>query len=135
MTIPFQGGCSCGAVRYKCNAEPYTVFFCHCLDCQKNTGAPFSVDVIVPIDAVEITGELKGYKTTTDSNNEVTRKYCSKCGAPVLNQPHSFPDIIALKVSSLDDSSWIQPQAHLWTIRKQPWLKINDDLPKYERNM
>jgi hypothetical protein len=135
MTIPFQGGCSCGAVRYKCSAEPYTAFFCHCLDCQKNTGAPFSVDVIVPIDAVEITGELKGYKTTTDSNDEVTRKFCSKCGTPVLNQPHSFPDIIALKVSSLDDPGWIQPQAHLWTIRKQPWLRLGDDLPKYERNM
>ena len=135
MTIPFQGGCSCGAVRYECNSEPHITFFCHCLDCQKNTGAPFSVDVIVPVDSVKITGELKGYKTATDSNDEVTRKFCSECGTPVLNQPHSFPEIIALKVSSIDDPSWVQPQAHLWTMRKQPWLKLNDDLPQYERNM
>jgi hypothetical protein len=91
--------------------------------------------VIVPVDSVKITGELKGYKTTTDSNDEVTRKFCSECGTPVLNKPHSFPEIIALKVSSIDDPSWVQPQAHLWTMRKQPWLKLNDDLPQYERNM
>ena len=135
MSVPFQGGCSCGAIRYKCNAEPYMAFICHCLDCQKNTGAPFSLDVIVPIEALEVLGNLSGYQTVTDTNDEVTRKFCSECGSPILNQPHSHPNIVALKVSSLDDSSWIQPQAHIWTIRKQPWLKLNDDLPQYERNM
>ena len=135
MNVPFQGGCSCGAIRYTCREEPYTAFICHCLDCQKNTGAPFSLDVIVPIEALEVIGNLEGYKTVTDTNDEVTRKFCKECGSPILNQPHNHPNVVALKVSSLDDPSWIQPQAHLWIIRKQPWLKLNDDLPKHERNM
>ena len=132
MTKPFQGGCRCGAVRYKCSAKPFAVFFCHCQDCQKNTGAPFSVDVIVPKNSVTIDGKLKGYDT---AKGKVTRFFCSECGSPLLNEPHSHPDILALKVSSLDDPSWVEPQAHIWTIRKQPWVKINDTLPQYERDM
>ena len=135
MSIPFYGGCRCGAVRYECSAEPYTVFFCHCLDCQKSTGGAFSVDVIVPRDSVIITGNMTSFKSTNDTNDEVTRKLCSECGSPVLNELHSHPTILALKASSLDDPSWLKPQAHVWTIRKQPWVKINDDLPQYERNM
>ena len=135
MPIPFQGGCLCGAVRYECTAVPYTAFYCHCLDCQKNTGAPFSVDVIVPIEAVTISGDIKGYETKTGSNDTVTRKFCGTCGSPILNQPHSYPNILALKVSSLDNPEWIKPAAHVWTISKQPWLELGDGLPEYERNM
>ena len=35
------GGCQCGAVRYRLEAEPTGVNVCHCRMCQKASGGPF----------------------------------------------------------------------------------------------
>lgn len=133
--MQFQGGCRCGAIHYQCDAEPFITFYSHCLDCQKSTGAPFSVDVIVAKDAVSITSQPASYTATTNTNDSVKRYFSTECGAPVFNKPRRFPDIIALKASSLDEPGWLKPEAQLWTSRKQPWLVINDGLPQYEGNM
>ena len=51
------GGCLCGSVRYRSEAEPTLVAVCHCVTCQKYTGSAFSLNVGVPSDSVTITGE------------------------------------------------------------------------------
>lgn len=135
MQIPFEGGCNCGRVRYIANAEPYSVVFCHCLECQKNTGAPFSVEVIMPKPAVSVSGAMLEYASVADNQGTVVHLFCKTCGSPVLNQPLMYPDVISLKASSLDEPAHLQPRAHIWTIRKQPWLHLNDELPQYERDM
>lgn len=135
MSTTIQGGCHCGALRYQCSAEPLAVFYCHCKDCQKMTGAPFAVEVVVPAKAVSISGEIKSYLTQTNGETGVWRKQCAHCGSPVLSQPQSYPDIVSLRSSSLDDASWLQPTAHVWTSSKQPWLQIGDNLPQFERDM
>jgi hypothetical protein len=48
MTIPFTGGCACGAIRYECSAEPIMMFKCHCRDCQQVTGGGFVAGLLVP---------------------------------------------------------------------------------------
>lgn len=45
MSIPFEGGCHCGAVRYVVSEDPITIINCHCGDCQKIAGAPFITGV------------------------------------------------------------------------------------------
>ena len=39
-TYPSQGGCLCGAVRYRISAEPIDAGDRHCRMCQRSTGAP-----------------------------------------------------------------------------------------------
>jgi hypothetical protein len=51
MKIPFSGGCSCGAIRYECSAEPIMTFKCHCRDCQRVTGGGFVAGFLVPTSA------------------------------------------------------------------------------------
>jgi hypothetical protein len=42
MSTNFTGGCACGAIRYEVSAEPIVMFNCHCRDCQKTTGGPYT---------------------------------------------------------------------------------------------
>lgn len=64
MKIPFTGGCMCGAVRYECSAEPVFMGNCHCRNCQRVTGTAFAAVILVPRNAVTITGDVKYYETT-----------------------------------------------------------------------
>ena len=58
MTIPFYGGCACGAIRYECTAEPLEMFCCHCRDCQQASGGPYSPAVLVPSTAFKLDTRL-----------------------------------------------------------------------------
>ncbi|PYK62656.1 MAG: aldehyde-activating protein, partial [Verrucomicrobia bacterium] len=48
MPTKFTGGCTCGAIRYECTAEPIVMFNCHCRDCQRGSGGPYTGVVYVP---------------------------------------------------------------------------------------
>src|SRR2546428_526017 len=61
MTAPLTGGCTCGAVRYECTAEPVMAFNCHCRDCQRATGGAYVPAVVVPRNALRVTGEVKDF--------------------------------------------------------------------------
>lgn len=63
MSTNFTGGCACGAIRYEVSAEPIVMFNCHCRDCQKTTGGPYTPVMYVPASAFKITkGTPKYYK-------------------------------------------------------------------------
>ncbi len=131
MTKTFSGGCSCGEVRYTCDAEPLATIICHCNDCQHATGGPFGVVLFVPRDALSLQGELGSQEVTGNTGNQVKRKYCRACGSPIIGETQSLPKWFGISVGSLDDSSWVQPQAHCWVSRKQSWVVINDGLPQF----
>ncbi len=133
MSGQYEGGCHCGAVRYTCTKEPEVTFYCHCHDCQRTTGSPFSMELMIDRPSFEIHGPLESYVVTGDSGKPVTRCFCSACGSGIYLDCEADPEHIFLKVGSLDDASWVTPQAHIYTGAKQPWVRIDDGLPQYEK--
>ena len=133
MSKQYEGGCHCGAVRYKCTGEPELTFFCHCHDCQRTTGSTFSMEMMVDDQFFEIKGSLGSYVVTGDSGKPVTRWFCSICASGIYLEGEADPGYVFLKVGSLDDASWVTPEMHIYTAAKQPWLKIDDDLPQYKK--
>ena len=134
MEIQLQGGCLCGAVRYTLTRAPNYVYFCHCRDCQLESGSPFVTDMNVDRDAVQIVGELTRYARTGDSGKPIHRHFCSRCGTTLYTEFEVDPEHVSIKACSLDDPSGLTPDRHLFTIRKQPWLKLADNLTCYERD-
>jgi hypothetical protein len=134
MTVPFTGGCACGAVRYECSAEPLLVVNCHCRDCQQSGGAPFATVLMVPKAAVTLKGEAKYHQVKADSGNVSTRGFCPTCGSPLFGQPSGMPiELIGLRAASLDDSSWVRPTMDMYTASAQPWDYMNPGLPKFPK--
>ena len=54
MKVPAEGGCSCGAVRYRLTSEPLFTHCCHCLNCQRQTGSAFVINLLIEADRVEL---------------------------------------------------------------------------------
>lgn len=131
---PFEGGCVCGAIRYRVDAEPVVVAHCHCRDCQRTSGGRMSTIVIVPKAAYKL---LKGrpgrYDFVADSGNKVAREFCSDCGAPLFTDLQGMPDLWVVKAASLDDPRWLQPAMHIWAASRQPWDAL-DELPQFPGN-
>lgn len=120
---PITGRCLCGGVTYSADAEPVVQAVCHCADCQRQTGNPFSVIVGVPLGALQVQGStLSSFSTTGEDHGEETRRsFCSACGSPVFSIAAVAPELAFIKAGSLDDASWLQPSVEAWTSSAQPW--------------
>lgn len=130
-----QGGCLCGKVTYKSGAEPAMTAVCHCTDCQKQSGSALSIVFAVPTDAIEFSGDMTLFKTDgKETGQAVNRYFCNACGSPLYSDPEVMPGMIFIKAGTLDDTSWLQPELHMWCETAQPWVKIDDALPTFPRN-
>jgi hypothetical protein len=130
-----DGSCLCGKVTYSCAVEPVAQAVCHCRDCQRQTGTSFSIIVGVPRDALQIDGDLASYTTVgEDTGKEVSRRFCPECGSPVMSVGEAWPEVAFIKAGTLHDTSWLEPQLHVWTDSAQPWVPLESlEAPKTPR--
>jgi hypothetical protein len=132
METILRGGCMCGAVRYECTGDTEAASYCHCDDCKKATGGPYTVGVLVKaVDLRIISGRVKGYTSIADSGRKITREFCPNCGSPLFTRAEKGPDHVFLKAGSLDEPELIKPSCQTWTKRAVPWAYIDEKLPCY----
>ena len=130
MKTIFRGGCLCGAVRYECNSESREASYCHCDDCRKATGGPYTVGVRVEAAELRIiSGEVKGYTTTADSGRKITREFCPSCGSPLFTRAEKCPNFVYLKAGCLDEPELVRPSCQTWTKCAVSWAYIDEKLP------
>ncbi len=129
-----DGGCLCGNIRYRCDEEPLMVGVCHCKDCQKQTSTSFSILVAVPKGVLKIEGELSVYNDQGSSGQAVMRKFCGRCGSPIMSDVEAIPTMDFLKAGALDDTSWLKPEVQFWCDSVQSWLKLDDDIAQIAQN-
>jgi hypothetical protein len=121
--MSFSGHCLCGAVSYTSDADPVATAICHCDDCQRQSGSPFSLNVLIPEDELALTGELKVFNTTgSESGEPRVRCVCPTCGSPIFTRLAEMPGLVALKAGTLDDRSWLEPEMEVWCDRKHGWM-------------
>src|SRR6186713_1740180 len=115
-TAPFAGGCACGGIRYEATAEPVIMLNCHCRDCQRSSGGPFSSFVIVPTEAFKLLrGSPHFHASPSEAGGMTRRGFCPDCGAPVVVRPDVVPQYVAIRTASLDDPGCFNSQMDVWT--------------------
>ena len=125
MQISRDGGCQCGYVRYRLEGEPLGLAVCHCTECQKQSGSAFGMSLAIPRAGFRLlSGELKTFSVRCDSGRIKECVFCPECGTRIHHRVHDA--VLSLKPGTLDDTSWLSPQAHYWTKSKQPWVAIPD---------
>jgi hypothetical protein len=125
MAPPYAGRCVCGAVRYRLTAEPFTLYACHCTDCQSQSGSAFRLSMPVARAAIELTaGEPEHAEYTPLGGRTKQAARCASCATWLWGEPERAPAVAILRPSTLDDRSWVEPVAHIWVRSAQPWVRI-----------
>ena len=124
--FPVEGGCQCGAVRYRITASPLTVYNCHCRDCQRASGGTHTISMPTPREHLErLSGELMAFDKSADSGRVVRMLGCAICGTKLWNEPLASPAMLVVKSGTLDDPSWAVPIGNIWTDSALPWVDID----------
>lgn len=123
------GHCLCGAISYELSSEPAMTGICHCKNCQRQAGSAYSILIGVPDDQVTIHGDLKTFVDNADSGNSVERKFCGACGSPILSETKTQPGMVFIKAGTLDDTSGLVPQFHLWCDSAFEFVEIPEGIP------
>jgi len=121
-----EGGCLCGAVRFKAEGEPLNVRICHCRNCQKAMGSPFFARALFPQTALTVEGETGRYP----SSENVDRVFCKKCGTRLFSWRRNGT-AAGVALATFDDRNAFAPTAHIWVQEKPDWLKLDDGLPQH----
>lgn len=135
MSEDFEGGCNCGAIRYKVAGAPIVVAICHCGNCRRQSGSAFSVNIVVRTDSLSLTGKLMTYEDTdTASKLPVSRQFCGGCGSPILSRSEATPKLAIVKAGTADDPHQFVPTIHVWTTSALPWVDIPAGVTQFPRN-
>lgn len=130
--LPLTGGCLCGAVRYEVRARPFFVYMCHCTDCQRRSGAAFSLGMPVARESFAVVvGTLERVDCTAPSGTQTFHNHCPVCRVRTHSEPQAYPGSINVRPGTLDDTSCVEPVAQIWTRSAQLWA-LMPGLPKYE---
>ena len=130
-----EGGCNCGAVRYRVDGDPMVVAQCHCRNCQRQSGSAFSTNLLVKAVNVTTTGDLTTYvDKDTLSGDPMLRKFCGHCGSPILSEFSNGSGMVVVKAGTLDDPAPFVPGVSVWTSSALPWVQLPEGQHTFERN-
>lgn len=128
-----SGSCECKSICYQHDGEPLTCYTCHCTDCQTSSGSAFGLSMIVSEKNLKVVkGELS-IAIVNYNGTKVQRHHCALCGTTLWLSADAYPNIVALKPGTFDDTKWFKPIAHLWTRSAQPWVSFDESIPQYEQ--
>jgi hypothetical protein len=123
MADQWDGGCLCGAVRFRAVGAPRWTAWCHCQSCRRHSGAPVSVFVAFETSAVEVT---QGAITKFPSSPGTVRGFCATCGSTLTCEGCVRPDELHIHVGAFDRAAEFGPSFHIFAEERLPWLCLAD---------
>ena len=123
-----EGGCFCGAVRYRIDGAPFDETSCHCSICRRTTGAPFVAWFTISEKEFSLTS---GVPTRFASSDHGMRSFCPRCGTQLTFQSSRFPGQLDVTTCSLDDPERVPPRDHTRTSSRLSWIQLADGLPGF----
>ena len=132
MSVTREGGCACGAVRYRLASDPLFVHCCHCLNCQRQTGSAFVINLLIEADRVELlAGDPQPVDAPRDDGSAQRIYRCPTCQVAVFSE-YGRPEVLFVRGGTLDDPRGVEPDVHIYTRSKVGWLTLPEDVPAFE---
>jgi hypothetical protein len=131
MSVSLEGGCACGAVRYRLTSDPLFVHCCHCLNCQRQTGSAFVVNVLIETDRIELLGGAPQPVAVPRSGGKKQKIWrCPTCQIAVFSQ-YTTRGVRFVRAGTLDDPATVAPDVHIFTRSKLPWVALPESVPAF----
>ena len=128
-----EGGCDCGAVRYRLLSAPMFVHCCHCRDCQRQTGSAFVLNMLIEADRVQLLADTpQPVDVAREGRRPPQRIYrCPACQVAVFSE-YGSPEVRFVRAGTLDDPTQVTPDVHIYTRSKVGWVALPDSTPAFE---
>ncbi|AJD46049.1 GFA family protein [Rhizobium sp. SEMIA 4085] len=124
--------CACGALRLMLSGSPQLTALCHCLACQRRTGAPFSANAFYSIDCVEVSGTSTEFIRTGESGGKVRMHFCPTCGSTVYWKADVSPPWIGVAVGSFADPVFAPPAISVFEQSKHTWVQLDKTVKHFQ---
>jgi hypothetical protein len=132
MSVPREGGCACGEVRYRLTSDPLFVHCCHCLNCQRQTGSAFVINLLIEADRVEVlAGDPVPVDVSRDDGSKQRIYRCPTCQVAVFSE-YGWPELLFVRGGTLDEPSEVTPDVHIFTKSKLPWITLPESVLAFE---
>jgi len=126
-----EGGCHCGAIRYRVEGDAKTHALCHCTDCRRHSGAPMVGWTMYPASACTVT---RGTPKLYASSEHGRRYFCPDCGTGLFyKNDHMLPGIIDIQSATYDDPGQVPARVHIQIADRIPWMANAHELPMFDR--
>jgi hypothetical protein len=126
-----EGGCACGEIRYRLASEPLFVHCCHCLNCQRQTGSAFVINLLIETDRVELlAGEPEPVKVPRSGGKNQVIWRCPTCQVALYSK-YTTPRLRFVRAGTLDDPARYEPDVHIFTRSKLPWVTLPESVPAF----
>lgn len=123
-----EGGCLCGAIRYRLSTPALQTCVCHCVDCRMASGAPAMAWTFFHTGAMEwVKGEAKVIHFA-----DRERSFCGDCGTPLMFFDPEIPHIFEVSTCSLDKPENFPPKDQCWLVDGLSWSEEISKLPRYD---
>jgi hypothetical protein len=126
--------CSCGALTLTLAEPSELVVACHCLDCQRRTGAPFGVGAFYPLNAVAISGTPKEFTRDAANGGKVRTYFCANCGSTIYWKADKLPMLIGVAVGALADPNYPAPVRSIFEQWKHNWVQIDGAIERFQQS-
>jgi hypothetical protein len=124
MAINLEGECACKSVRYRLEARPMFVHCCHCLNCQRQTGSAFVINVLIEAERVKLLrGEPAAVEVPRDDGSTQRIMRCPACQIALWSF-YSLPKLAFVRAGTLDNPALVSPDVHIYTRSKLPWVVL-----------
>jgi hypothetical protein len=133
MADELEGGCACGAVRYRLGSAPMFVHCCHCRDCQRQTGSAFVINALIETDRISLlSGNPVPVAVPTDSGRPHEIYRCPACQTALWSDYGRRSALRFVRVGTLDDPAALSPDVHIYTRSRLPWVRLPEDVPAFD---
>ena len=127
-----EGGCLCGAIRYRLSGPSLFVSQCCCKDCQKATGTGHTTIVGIHKDQLALEGTPATYTNIGESGGSVTRHFCGTCAGRLYTSGDLPGEFIMIQAGSLDDPGAVTPESVIYLKDAVSWDHFDPEIPKYQ---
>jgi hypothetical protein len=127
-----EGGCGCGAVRYRLASEPLFTHCCHCLNCQRQTGSAFVINLLIERDRVELLAATPEPVDVPRDDGRIQPIFrCRTCQVAVYSA-YGTPGVLFVRGGTLDRPWEVTPDVHIFTRSRLPWITLPQSTPAFE---
>ena len=132
-----EGGCQCGAIRFRTHHQPLRVIACHCKTCKQRTGSDYGMGIYFDEGDVEFTkGATQIFEGHSDESGRWVRaEFCQHCGSTISWTLEMRPGVRGVAGGSYDDPNWFNVEGHIWASSARSDVAYPDNVKVYEKGL